>query len=234
MPRKPRYYAPDIPYHIVQRGNNRSACFFSNEDFGLYINSLHKALIEFGVKLHAFVLMTNHVHLLMTPSDRQGISKVMQSVGRTYVKTINQSYGRTGTLWEGRHKASAISSEHYLLTCQRYIELNPVRAGMVDHPGDYLWSSYHANAGNKKIQCIEPHPCYLVLGKTDSERQHAYRELFSSTIPADQLHAIRNCIQHNYPMGNDRFKAEIEAATQRKLGQCKPGRPWPGNNENKS
>ncbi|UTA46727.1 transposase [Simiduia sp. 21SJ11W-1] len=227
MPRKPRFYAPNIPYHIVQRGNNRSACFFASDDFGHYINTLHTALDEFNVRLHAYVLMTNHVHLLMTPADAQGISKVMQAVGRTYVKTINQRYRRTGTLWEGRHKSSAICSERYLLTCQRYIELNPVRAGMVKHPGDHRWSSFHANGGNKKIACIQPHPAYLALGKTCSERQHNYRELFKHQIPADQLHSLRDCIQHNYPMGDDRFKAELEAATNQKVGQLKPGRPWP-------
>lgn len=231
MPRKPRAYAPHIPYHIVQRGNNRSACFFAPEDFGFYINTLHDALSQFAVSLHAYVLMTNHVHLLMTPADTQGISKVMQAVGRTYVKTINQRYRRTGTLWEGRHKASAIGSERYLLACQRYIELNPVRAGMVEHPGDYRWSSYHAHAGVKKIKCIQPHPAYLRLGESDSERQRNYRELFKHEIPADQIHSLRDCIQHNYPLGNDRFKAEIEAATQRKIGHLKPGRPWPAKGE---
>lgn len=154
MPRKPRFYLPDIPYHIVQRSNNRTACFFSSSDFGIYINALTDALQTFHVQLHAFVLMTNHVHLLMTPSDSQGISKVMQSVGRTYVRAINGLYRRTGTLWEGRHKASPINSEEYLLICQRYIELNPVRAGMVDHPSEYRWSSYQANGAGKAIRCL--------------------------------------------------------------------------------
>ncbi|QSX37216.1 transposase [Shewanella sedimentimangrovi] len=231
MPRKPRLYLPDIPYHICQRGNNRTACFFSSSDFGIYINALTDALQTFHVQLHAFVLMTNHVHLLMTPSDSQGISKVMQSVGRTYVRAINGLYRRTGTLWEGRHKSSPINSEEYLLICQRYIELNPVRAGMVDHPSEYRWSSYQSNGAGKAIRCLTPHPTYLSLGNTHTERQHAYRELFNCDISSEQLHILRDCLNHNYPMGNERFKSDIEAALNRKLGHLKPGRPWSGKNE---
>ena len=226
MPRKPRLYDPNIPRHIAQRGNNRSACFFAPSDFALYINALSEALDKHQVKLHAFVLMTNHVHLLMTPCDSQCISKVMQDVGRIYVRIINSIYRRTGTLWEGRHKASPISSEEYLLVCQRYIELNPVRAKMVEHPGDYRWSSFQANGVGKTIQCLTPHPTYLALGSSALDRQYAYRALFDVAIPPQQLHTLMNCLQHNYPMGNDRFKAEIEAALQRKIGQLKPGRPW--------
>ena len=132
MPRKARFYAPGIPCHIVQRGNNRQVCFFCDDDYVFYIKALSEALQVNGVTLHAFVLMTNHVHLLMTPNDHEGISRVMQSVGRKYVRYINGIYHRTGTLWEGRHKASLIDSERYLLLCQRYIELNPVRAGRLN------------------------------------------------------------------------------------------------------
>ena len=147
MPRQLRYNLPGIPQHVIQRGNNRQATFFSDEDYMRYLADLKSACDQHQCEVHAYVLMTNHVHLLMTPHNGDGIAKTMQSLGRRYVVYINQTYRRTGTLWEGRYKAALIDSENYLLTCYRYIELNPVRAeGMVDHPGKYRWSSYRANA----------------------------------------------------------------------------------------
>jgi putative transposase len=225
MPRKARFYAAGIPCHIVQRGNNRQACFFSNQDFAFYINVLTEALDTYCVKLHAFVLMTNHVHLLMTPNCHEGISNVMQSTGRKYVRYINGLYNRTGTLWEGRHKASLIDSSKYLLICQRYIELNPVRANMVIRPIDYRWSSYQANANGKSIKCITPHPEYLSLGTSKEQREHAYREIFGHVLLPEQIHQLRECLQHNYPLGSDNFKNQIEQTLNAKIGQLKPGRP---------
>ncbi|MGI0034916.1 MAG: transposase [Nitrososphaera sp.] len=141
MPRKPRMYLAGQPCHVVQRGNNRCATFFDDVDYRHYVGCLKEATGCYRVSLHAYVLITNHVHLLMTPSDEFGVSRVMQSLGRRYVQYINHQFRRTGTLWEGRHKASLVQAEHYLLTCYRYIELNPVRAGMVSHPGEYRWST---------------------------------------------------------------------------------------------
>lgn len=141
MPRKPRMYLPGVPAHVVQRGNNREACFFQDEDYQFYLAVLGDALKRYRVQLHAYVLMTNHVHLLMTPTDESGISRVMQHLGRLYVLYVNRTYRRSGTLWEGRHKSSLINATEYLLTCYRYIELNPVRAGMVAVPEEYRWSS---------------------------------------------------------------------------------------------
>ncbi len=146
MPRQQRYRLPGVPQHVIQRGNNRQVTFFDNMDYRKYLDCLETAGDKYDCAIHAYVLMTNHVHLLMTPSEPDSISKVMQSVGRQYVQYINWSYKRTGTLWEGRYKASPIESERYLLTCYRYIELNPVRAGMVASPADYAWSSYRHNA----------------------------------------------------------------------------------------
>ena len=225
MPRKPRVYAPGITSHIVQRGHNRSACFFYEDDFKIYINALASALIQYDVKLHAFVLMTNHVHLLMTPATTEGISRVMQSVGRTYVSTINRLYQRTGTLWEGRHKACLIDSESYFMACQCYIELNPVRANMVEHPSEYTWSSYQYHGAGRKIACLTPHPIYQALGPTPEHRQLMYRELFNTALPPEQLHTIRNCLKHNYPLGNDKFRAEIEAHLNIRFGHLKRGHP---------
>lgn len=225
MPRKPRLYAADVPCHIVQRGNNRHACFYGAEDYGLYMNTLLEALTKYEVKLHAFVLMTNHVHLLMTPSDHEGISLVMQYIGRRYVRNINAIYGRTGTLWEGRHKASLIDSEHYLLTCMRYIELNPVRAKMVVLPEEYKWSSYHANALGKEIKGLTPDQVYQVLDASPKARRKAYRELFKQPLLSSQVNQLRECLNHNYPLGDERFKSEIEAALKVKIGRLKLGRP---------
>jgi len=146
MPRKPRMYLAGVPCHVVQRGNNRDACFFTDDDYQLYRETLRDACRSYRVDVHAYVLMTNHVHLLMTPQTIEGISRVMQSLGRRYVQYVNRSYQRVGTLWESRHKASLVDAKNYLLACYRYIELNPVAAGMVEHPGDYRWSSFTCNA----------------------------------------------------------------------------------------
>lgn len=225
MARKPRFYLKGIPCHIVQRGNNRQACFFCDEDFGFYINSLQAALQRYNVQLHAFVLMTNHVHLLLTPDDTEGISRVMQSVGRDYVRYVNKHYQRSGTLFEGRHKASLIDSEQYLLQCQRYIELNPVRAKMVLHPAQYHWSSYQQHGLGKPISCVSPHPLYLGLGESSESRCEAYQALFSKELSSVELNNIRQSLTHNYPLGGERFRAEIEQALGVRLGKCGPGRP---------
>lgn len=225
MPRKRRPYVAGVPCHIVQRGNNRQACFFCDDDFGFYMKVLTRSLEEFEVELHAFVLMTNHVHLLMTPSNAQGISKVMQSVGRRYVRYINTVYGRTGTLWEGRHKASLIESDAYLIICQKYIELNPVRAQMVQNPWDYYWSSYQANALGKKISGLTPHDLYLRLGRNAQERMLAYKDLFKDIVSTETIKEMRECLCHSYPLGNEKFKQQIEQTHRIRFGQKKPGRP---------
>lgn len=227
MPRKVRFYAPDITCHIVQRGNNRQVCFLSNDDFGFYMQVLSEALARYHVALHAFVLMTNHVHMLMTPSDKVGISRVMQLIGRRYVRYFNAIHQRTGTLWEGRHKASLVDSVQYLLTCQRYIEMNPVRAGMVEHPEQYHWSSYHANACGRKIECVTEHPEFTKLGKTQAERHTRYRELFQNPINQGDLQHVRQCLQHNYPLGDTTFRKQLEEHFHANFGALLPGRPVP-------
>ncbi|WP_099035670.1 transposase [Lacimicrobium alkaliphilum] len=225
MPRKVRCYAPGITCHIVQRGNNRQTCFLSNDDFGFYIQVLSEALKRYRVALHAFVLMTNHVHLLMTPSDSIGISRVMQLVGRRYVRYFNSLHQRTGTLWEGRHRASLIDSVEYLLVCQKYIEMNPVRAGMAEHPGQYHWSSYRANALGQKIECLTEHPEFTRLGQSPAQRHCRYRELFLLPALNKDLHKIRQCLQHNYPLGNTAFREQIETRLNVHFGALLPGRP---------
>ena len=226
MPRKPRIYIPGIPCHVIQRGNNRNACFFAEDDYRFYIDCLQDACTRNHVEVHAFVLMTNHVHLLVTPASNDGISRVMQSLGRRYVQFINRAYQRCGTLWESRHKASLVDAEHYLLACYRYIELNPVAAHMIDHPGAYPWSSYATNAYGKPSPVITPHPVYLQLGTTADVRQKKYRELFDSSLGKDEIHAIQIAAQFSTPLGNTQFKQQIEKATGQKFGQTKRGRPF--------
>jgi putative transposase len=225
MPRRPRLYMPDIPCHVIQRGNNRDACFFSEEDYHFYLECLKSACCRHHVAVHAYVLMTNHAHLLMTPDSTEGISSVMQSLGRRYVQYINQKYDRSGTLWEGRHKSSPVDAEHYLLACYRYIESNPVAAQMVEHPGAYPWSSYAANADGKANELITPHPLYLQLGTTAQAREANYRELFSATLGKGETHAIRTAAQFSTPLGSKRFREQIEEVTGHKTGHSKRSRP---------
>lgn len=169
--------------------------------------------------------MTNHVHLLVTPMVEQGVSQMMQTLGRRYVYYINKTYKRTGTLWEGRYKSSLIDSDCYLLTCMRYIELNPIRAAMVNHPGEYKWSSYHANAQGGVDPLIEMHPLYISLGDTAVKRQEAYRELFRYHVDDEQLHEIRESLNHELVLGRSYFKDRIEELTRRQVRLGQPGRP---------
>jgi len=178
MPRKPRFNLVGIPQHVIQRGNNRDPCFFAEEDYRRYLSDLHESARKMHCRIHAYVLMTNHVHLLVTPMVEFGISQVMQALGRRYVYYVNKTYKRSGTLWEGRYKSSLIDSDRYMLTCMRYIELNPVRAKMVNHPGEYQWSSYQNSAHGIENELIEHHPLYLALDNDPKKRQEAYRELF--------------------------------------------------------
>jgi putative transposase len=225
MPRKPRFFLPGAPVHAIQRGNNRQAVFFDDEDYRVYLGWLKLAGEKYDCRIHAYVLMTNHVHLLVTPNQRDSLSGLFQYVGRHYVAYVNHTYGRTGTLWEGRYKASLIEEERYLLTCYRYIEMNPVRAGMVNSPEQYDWSSYRYNALGEENPLLFPHPIYGRLAKTDDKRQAVYRALFNTALDATQLDEVRVSTQSGTPLGNARFRAEIEHALQVKVGQTHRGRP---------
>ncbi len=225
MPRKPRYYLPGIPSHVVQRGHDRNACFFENENYQFYLNCLGEACERYDVELHAYVLMTNHVHLLMTPKTDLGISRVMQLVGNRYVQYINKKYGRSGSLWEGRHKASLINAEEYLLACYRYIELNPVRANIVKHPGGYRWSSYQHHATDYCDNLISEHDLYLSIDSNPIKRQYYYRELFKNALDDENAHHIRIAANFSAPLGGSQFKEQIEAMTGRKVSQLRKGRP---------
>jgi len=225
MPRKPRFYLPGIPAHIVQRGRSREPVFFESNDYAAYLGWLGEAARRYGCAVHAYVLMTNHVHILATPESQNGISQMMQYLGRRYVPYINNGYGSSGSIWEGRYKASMIHDEEYLLTCMRYIELNPVRANMVQAPGAYGWSSFRANGQGDKNDIVEPHQLYVRLGKTKAQRQEAYRALFKAHVDAGMLGDIRAAWQTGTPLGNDSFREKIEARLKRRIGQPRRGRP---------
>ncbi len=225
MPRKPRFYLPGIPAHVVQRGNSRQAVFYCDEDYSRYLEWLREGINRYGCRLHAYVLMTNHVHLLVTPLSREAISRVIQYVGRNYVTYVNRCYGKSGTLWEGRHKGCLVSDEGYLLACMRYIELNPVRAGMVDHPGDYRWSSYRCNASDAMSELLTRHRCYQELGQDADGRAYAYRELFRQSLDPARVHDIRTTVQTGTPLGNKRFREQVEKTLQCRVGQARQGRP---------
>jgi putative transposase len=225
MARLPRFYLPGQPLHVIQRGNNRDPIFAANDDYHFYLRCLHEAADAQSLTVHAYVLMTNHVHLLVSPKTDSSLSKTMQSIGRRYVQYFNHVYGRTGTLWEGRYKSTLIDSERYLLTCMRYIEMNPVRAEMVAHPGDYPWSSYRANAQGNPDILVTPHSLYRRLGSTDEERQSAYRQLFRAQIPKTDVNAIRDATNKGWVLGDSRFSAKVEALTERRAMPLPRGRP---------
>lgn len=209
MARLPRYSAPGQPQHVIQRGNNRTALFAATADYQFFMDCLKNGCERHACRIHAYVLMTNHVHLLMTPQTENGIGKVMQSVGRRYVQYFNFTYGRTGTLWEGRYKATLVDTEAYLLTCYRYIELNPVRASLVASPEEYRWSSYGVNGLGRYDPLISPHDLYFRLGNDPDTRQNAYRALFQSDLDQATLRTIRETTNKGWALGNDRFRDDI-------------------------
>jgi len=215
MARLPRFVLPGHLQHVIVRGNNREAIFYENEDYTFYLNKLKEACTKHDCGLHAYVLMTNHVHLLLTPQVENGISKIIQMIGRYYVQYFNHKYQRTGTLWEGRYKASLIDSERYLLTCYRYIELNPVRASMVLHPADYPWSSYSCNALGADNALITPHSEYISLSTISKNRQLVYRGLFEQNIDSRTIEEIRAATNKAWVLGSEYFKAQIEQKTGR-------------------
>jgi putative transposase len=229
VPRKPRFYLPDVPVHIVQRGHSRESVFFEADDYSAYLSWLQEAAERYGCAIHAYVLMTNHIHILATPDSKNSISLMMQYVGRQYVPYINYTYGTSGTIWEGRYKASMIHDEEYLLTCMRYIELNPVRADMVKSPGAYRWSSYRANAQGAESQLVQPHPLYLALDRTRQRRVDAYKALFKAHLDDDVLTDIRSALQTGTPLGNESFRKKIEAKLKCKVGYTRRGRPVTSN-----
>jgi len=225
MPRRPRIHLPGVPLHIVQRGHNRDACFFADDDYLAYRHWLGEALKESGCTLHAYVLMTNHVHLLLTPPQPEDVPRLIISLGRRYVQYINKTYRRTGTLWDSRYKSSLVQEDTYLLLCQRYIELNPVRADMVKDPAHYRWSSYAANALGQSDSLITPHPLYTAMAADDAGRRENYQALFLSHIDKTTIADIRLALSQSQPLGNTRFMDTIEKMTGQRREAKPRGRP---------
>lgn len=225
MPRLTRLDIPNIPQHLVQRGNNRQPIFFDEDDYCCFLDYLREGLSKYSCQLHAYALMTNHVHLLVKPNETGAVSGLMQSLGRRYVRSINSKYRRTGTLFEGRFKSSLIDSESYLLACMRYIELNPVRAGIVDKPDDYAWSSYRQHVNEQAANWLTEPEEFLRLAASADLRAEAYRELFNIPLKLIELEQIRNHLNKNCALGTDRFQKEIEAVAGRRAAIVKQGRP---------
>lgn len=225
MARQPRFFVPGEAQHVIQRGNNRTPIFAHDNDYRGFLRWLTEASREHGVLIHAYVLMTNHVHLLATPTHRESLPRALQSVGRRYVQYFNYAYRRTGTLWEGRYRATVVDSERYLLTCMRYIELNPVRAGMVQRPADYRWSSHHANARGAPDTLVTAHELYYRLGRSKRERERAYRELFRAQLSNADVEAIREATNKSWALGNDNFRQRVEGLSARRSAPLQRGRP---------
>ncbi len=228
MPRKPRLQAAGLPVHIIQRGNNRQACFFAEEDYRFFLDHLAKLTKRFRCSLHAYVLMTNHFHLLLSSDLVNGPSLVMKFLGQRYVQYVNRVYKRSGTLWEGRFRSSLVQTQHYVLGCYRYIEMNPVRANMVKHPIDYRWSSYATNAEGKKVEWLTPHGEYLALAAEESNRLAAYRGLFATDLDPELMREIRTSTHGGYAIGDSRFREQIERTLNRRAtprGSGRPGEP---------
>lgn len=225
MPRRPRLILPEVPLHIIQRGNNRSVCFHDEADFLFYLDWLGISAHDTGCAVHAYCLMSNHVHLLISAHTPKGPGALMKMLGQRYVQYVNRTYRRSGTLWEGRFRSCLLQEDAYLLECQRYIELNPVRAAMVEHPGMYRWSSYAANAQGEISALLKPHPLYSSLGCDHAGRLAAYRELFRYQLDPGLVDELRSATNGNYALGNERFQQEIAAALGRRVTRGKAGRP---------
>ena len=225
MPRRRRLPVTGLPVHIIQRGNNRQACFFAETDYQFFLHHLGELAKRFKCELHAYVLMTNHVHLLLTPYFARGPSLLMKLLGQRYVQYINKTYRRTGTLWEGRFRSSFVQDGRYVLACYRYIEMNPVRANMVKHPIEYPWSSYTANADGKPLPWLTPHGEYLALGSDEKKRRAAYRGLFATELDQHLLRDIRISAHSGYAIGSRRFQEEIKSALKQRATPRGPGRP---------
>jgi putative transposase len=225
MPRRPRVALASVPLHLIQRGHNRGACFFSDEDYALYLDYLGELGAKFGCAVHAYVLMTNHIHLLLTPQEAGCASLLMKHLGQRYVQYVNRAYGRSGTLWEGRFRSCLAQEEDYVLACYRYIELNPVRAQMVRHRRHYRWSSYRTTAEGKASEFLVPHAQYVALGRSETARREAYRLLFRSELDPETVAEIRLATNGNFALGAERFRLQVEAVLGRKASRGKPGRP---------
>lgn len=225
MARLPRLTVAGYPHHIIQRGNNRQPIFSDNADYEALLDMLAENARKHGVALHAYVLMTNHFHLLATPETTEGIPQMMQAVGRRYVRHFNQRHQRTGTLWEGRYKSTLIQADRYLLACMAYIDLNPVRAALVADPRDYRWSSHAHYAGLRDDKLVTPHPLFWALGNTPFAREAAYTELVRAGIGQQQQQALTQSALQGWALGEPDYVADLQKRTARRVSKGRAGRP---------
>ena len=217
MARPPRTLFPGIPTHIVQRGNNRLRCFFADNDRRFYLAQLAELSAAFECALHAYVLMDNHVHLLITPSKEDSISLLMKNLGQRFVQFVNREHGRTGALWEGRYYSSVVDTGAYLFSCHRYIEMNPVRAKMVAHPAAYPWSSYRSNAAGSPDPFMTPHAAYLAMGADSEERARVYQMLFELSLGDGAIDALREATRGGFAFGSEAFIKRVTQASGRPM-----------------
>jgi len=225
MARQPRLTIPGYPHHLMVRGNNRQAVFMDDQDRRDWLALLHAQAAAHRVAVHAYVLMDNHVHLLVTPKTQDGPSRMMQAIGRLYVRGFNRRHGRSGTLWEGRYRSTLLEGERYLLACMAYIDLNPVRAGVAAEPADYRWSSHAHYAGLRSEPMLAPHALYWALGNTPFEREQAYVQLVRQAPGSQAQLDLSRAVHSRSAFGGESFIAELQARTHRRLTPGRPGRP---------
>ena len=225
MSRLPRLTVPGYPHHVIQRGNNRQPIVVDDADRQRLQDDLAEHARAHGVAVHAYVLMSNHLHLLVTPETGDSLPLMMQGVGRGYVRWFNRRHGRSGTLWEGRYRSTVIEAERHLLACMAYIDLNPVRAGMVARPQDYPWSSHGHHIGLRTDPLITPHPLYWQLGNTPFARERAYAEMVGAGLNPDQMTALTRAAHSGWALGGADFIAELQRRTERRVARAAAGRP---------
>lgn len=226
MARLPRLVIPNQPHHVMQRGNDRQLIFRDANDFRAFLDWLREAAKQFKVSIHAYALMSNHLHLLVSPTDQEGLGRMMQWIGRHYVPYFNRKYARAGTLWQGRYKATVIDSEPYFMTCSRYIELNPVSAGLAATPDEYPWTSYAHHVGAKLDPLITDHPLYWALGNTPFEREAAYKALIEQALTSEEALMLEATIRKGGVLGSEQFKVKLERQANRRVRAAKRGRPF--------
>lgn len=228
MARLPRLTLPGYPHHVIQRGNNRQPIFATDSDRERLLALLAEYAKKFQVSLHAYVLMSNHFHLLVTPETADGLPQMMQAVGRRYVRYFNDRQGRSGTLWEGRYRSTLIETDRYLLACMAYIDLNPVRAGLVAQARDYPWSSHGHYIGQRHDKLVTPHPIFWTLGNTPFAREAAYADLVHAGVAPEQQAALTDSALRGWVLGRPDFVADLQKQTPRRLSQMRAGRPQTG------
>ncbi|WP_293777724.1 transposase [uncultured Oxalicibacterium sp.] len=225
MARLPRLVVPHQPHHVIQRGVDRQVIFHDTADHLFFLACLRDAARRFQVAIHAYVLMPNHLHLLVTPADQTGLARMMQWIGRHYVPHFNQKYHRSGTLWQGRYRTAVLDAERYLMLCSRYIDLNPVRAGLVAHAGEYPWSSYQHHVGIKSDALVTDHALYWALGNTPFEREAAYKRLIEEGLDEQEVRMLSEATLKGWALGSDQFKNGLEKQAKRRVQPSRRGRP---------